>query len=161
MQMPGELRLRSATFADLPETLAMHARCSPASLRSRYHADGPHIPPRWVARLLVPRRGAALLAVRPDPRGDHVVGMGQLIFMPTPGTAEIALLVEDAWQHRGVGSALLRGLVAAAGERGLTLLSAWCLPERAGLHRAARRAGLAVLDGAETGVLHIPVPALF
>ena len=34
-----------------------------------------------------------------------------------PGTTEIAIVVEDGWQHRGLGSLLLDALLAAAAER--------------------------------------------
>ena len=34
-----------------------------------------------------------------------------------PGTTEIGIVVEDGWQHRGLGSLLLDALLAAAAER--------------------------------------------
>jgi GNAT superfamily N-acetyltransferase len=49
---------------------------------------------------------------------SHLVGVGSLVCDGT-GTWEAAMLVEDAWQHRGVGGRLADGLVQLAGERGV------------------------------------------
>jgi GNAT superfamily N-acetyltransferase len=43
------------------------------------------------------------------------------------------VLIEDGWQRRGLGSALVRQLVARAVERGVAELIASVLPDRASL----------------------------
>ena len=52
--------------------------------------------------------GHAMAANRTDPRGARV--------------ADIGVVVADAWQGRGLGSALMRALVTRARARGVTLL---------------------------------------
>ena len=89
---------------DLERTVAMHLRCSPGTLWSRYHrAMGD---PRSYLRTLLARPGAVHLGLQ-QPAGD-LVAVGHL--MPDRGNAEAALLVEDAWQSSGLGSRLLRHL---------------------------------------------------
>jgi GNAT superfamily N-acetyltransferase len=46
--------------------------------------------------------------------GDEVVGVARYDSTKTPHEAEIAVTVEDAWQHRGLGSVLLRMLTKRA-----------------------------------------------
>lgn len=46
-----------------------------------------------------------------------------------PGVAEIALVVEDRWQRKGLGSLLLSELFRAAAENGITRLRAWVLAD--------------------------------
>src|SRR5437879_1181257 len=51
--------------------------------------------------------------------------------------AEIAVLVEDAWQHRGLGRALVRTLTADAARQGITVITATILSENGPARRLA------------------------
>ncbi|WP_454315270.1 N-acetyltransferase family protein [Streptomyces phaeoluteigriseus] len=62
--------------------------------------------PRTYLPTLLSRPGSVHLAAR-DPTG-RIVAVGHL--MPDDTSAEAALLVEDAWQGRGLGTRLLRHL---------------------------------------------------
>ena len=102
----SEMRLREATAADGPLVAALHARCSPQTRRSRFLSPTPRLAPGELAGLL--GRGPsrpAVLAVTVD--GGSAVGLATL---DGDGSArpELAVLVEDAWQGRGLGTALLR-----------------------------------------------------
>ena len=52
-------------------------------------------------------------------------------------SAEVAVLVEDAWQHHGLGRALVRMLTAHAGHHGITVITATILSENAPARRLA------------------------
>ncbi|PRX49553.1 L-amino acid N-acyltransferase YncA [Prauserella shujinwangii] len=144
--------LREGRPADADAVLALHGRCSAATLFERYHTGTRSIPRRRLHRLLVPPRGRSLLAVC----GRDVLGIGQLIPTAEPGVAELSLLVEDAWQRNGVGTALLRRLAALAVALGHRQLVANCLPGHDGVHRTAVRAGLAAVPGGDGG-LRLPL----
>jgi GNAT superfamily N-acetyltransferase len=120
----AELTVRPATVEDLPAVRAMHERCTARTLHRRYLgvAGGP--PPTRLRRLLDPAAGMGLVAVASWPEGtpERVVAMANLVVEGALG--EVALLVEDAWQRRGVGSALLRRLVRHAGQAGYAALVA-------------------------------------
>jgi GNAT superfamily N-acetyltransferase len=66
---------------------------------------------------------ADTVALVAETGGGHLVGVANLI-SNDDGTGEAALLVEDAWQRRGLGTALLRRLVAVARDRRLQALTA-------------------------------------
>ena len=55
--------------------------------------------------------------------------------------AEIALVVADAYQREGIGSALCAYLVAAARRQGLAALRATALAENAAVRRMVARSG--------------------
>ncbi|ASR39597.1 GCN5 family acetyltransferase [Prauserella marina] len=130
--------LRAGTPADADAAIALHHRCSAATLFQRYHS-GPRMMPRHeLRRLLVPPRGISVVAAG----GRQIVGLGQVIFEPGSDSAEIALLVEDSWQRNGLGSGLLRRLAVLASASGCGELVATCLPGSEGIRRAALRAGL-------------------
>jgi GNAT superfamily N-acetyltransferase len=51
--------------------------------------------------------------------------------------AEVSIVVEDAWQHRGLGGALMRMLVAEAVRQGITTLNASILTDNGPARRLA------------------------
>jgi methylglyoxal synthase len=105
-----ELAVRRAAPDDLEAVVDLHARCSLTSRLRRYLA-GTNCPSRAIlAGLLDPEKGYSLIAEDHDGR---VIALGNLMW--ADGTAELALLVEDSWQRRRVGTALARRLVVAAG----------------------------------------------
>lgn len=130
--------LRAGRPADSEAVSELHARCSMETLFHRYHTGMRILPRRWLHRLLLPPRGISVLGVC----GRDVVALGQLIPSEAPGVAEVSLLVEDAWQNRGLGTALLARLSVIAATRGYDTIFAVCLPGEDRVFRAARRAGL-------------------
>lgn len=145
--------LRPGTMADEEAVGALHSRCSMKTLFSRYHSGMSTVPRRWLHRLLMPPRGTTIVAQC----ADEVVALGQLIHTGLPGCAEVSLLVEDAWQRRGVGTTLLRALASDARVFGYTELVAWCLPSENSLVRTASRAGLVTATRREDGLLRVSI----
>lgn len=158
----SEVRMRPAGPADGPLVAALHARCAPDTRRSRFLSPAPHLPADELDRLLGSADGtrAAVLAVTAD--GGSAVGLANLDLDPAePGAGRIAVLVEDAWQGRGLGTALLRRAAdLAAGELGLSELIGIARPDDLGVTRLLRRAGLRpsaeITDGAV--LLRAPLP---
>ena len=147
------LVLRSGTPADENAVSDLHTRCSMRTLFSRYHSGMRTVPRRWLHRLLSPPRGNTIVAQC----ADQVVALGQLIRTSTPDSAEVSLLVEDAWQRRGIGTAVLQRLADTARAEGYRELVAWCLPSETGLVRTATRAGLATAVRREDGLLRVSI----
>ncbi|MFF4383801.1 GNAT family N-acetyltransferase [Kitasatospora sp. NPDC001547] len=144
-----ELLLRPAGPADRAAALAMHDRCSPAALRQRYH--GPvRDAGRYLDHLLDPRHGRSYAVTAPDGR---VVALGHLMW--DDDEAELAVLVEDAWQRRGLGLALLRRLSAAARAAGVRTVYAVTQGGNTGLIAAMRRLGTPLDFQSEDGTLVI------
>lgn len=111
--------LLTGTAADAKAVVEMHDRCSNRSRELRYHAPIARLSPRTARHLIEPAGGASVLAWS----GDAVVGMASVAPWddPVDGAGrpmEAAVLVEDDWQHRGLGTALLRRLLRQAAELG-------------------------------------------
>jgi GNAT superfamily N-acetyltransferase len=146
--------LRQGEPGDAEAVSGLHRRCSPDSLFQRYQTGMRTMPRRWLHRLLMPPRGLSLLAVC----GHDVIGIGQLILGGGGRIAEVSLLVEDSWQRRGVGTALMARLAVLAMARGHTGLVAMSLPGRDEIFRTARKAGLAPEPPEEEGLVRIAIP---
>jgi methylglyoxal synthase len=105
--------MRRATPEDLGEVADLHDRCSLTSRLRRYLAGIRRPADSTLARLLSPQAGHCLLI---ENESGRIVAMGNLIW---DGEAyELALLVEDEWQQRRLGTVLARKLVAFAVEDG-------------------------------------------
>ncbi|MEV4560205.1 GNAT family N-acetyltransferase [Kitasatospora sp. NPDC049285] len=128
-----DLTVRRATPEDKPAALAMHARCSPESLRRRYH--GPvRDADRYLDHLLDPRHGQTLAV---ETAQGRLVALAHLMW--DDEGAEIALLVEDAWQRRGLGVDLVRRMAALALEAGVRTVYAVTTSSNTGLISTMRR----------------------
>ncbi|MFC4004639.1 GNAT family N-acetyltransferase [Prauserella oleivorans] len=144
--------LREGTPGDTEALAALHERCSAETLVRRYRAGARDLPRRQVRRLLAPPHGSSVVAVC----GRELVALGQLIENPDEATARFSLLVEDAWQRNGLGTALLQRLAALATGRGHEeLVVSALLPEQEAVRRTALRAGLTLAGVDDEGFLHV------
>jgi GNAT superfamily N-acetyltransferase len=117
----------------------MLQRCSQATLNARFNSAHVHVSyaGSWVRDALRDPTCASWVATA----DTAIVGMASACHQD--GKAEVALLVEDKWQRRGVGGELLRRLVATERERGTTNLGATMAAERLVVARSlSRKAGV-------------------
>lgn len=118
--------IRLARPQDSAGVEAMHARCSPESRYFRYFAPMSAWREDNLRRISGGHRGATLVATDDS---DEVIALGN-VFPAEPGVtevAEIAIIVEDAWQRQGLGLLLLHRLVEVARRQGVVDLVAYVL----------------------------------
>ena len=105
--------IRLARPIDAEGVAAMHDRCSEETRFERYFAPVSAWREDRLRRIAGGHRGASLVAIADD---GSVVGLGN-VFPDAPEgvrTAEVAVIVEDAWQGQGLGRSLLGHLVDLA-----------------------------------------------
>ncbi|MCX4733560.1 GNAT family N-acetyltransferase [Streptomyces sp. NBC_01363] len=145
----NEITVRRADGSDLGAARAMHDRCSEQTLRLRYH--GPvHDADRYLDHLLSPRFGRTLAV---QTASGRLVALGHLLW--DGDETEVALLVEDDWQRRGIGSELLSRLVALAIEAGCESVYAVTQSSNTGMVAAMRALSLPLDYQIEEGTLVI------
>lgn len=121
----GGVLFRPARASDVPALLAMHARLSAQSLYSRYL--GPYRPTaRDLERLcrLSELEGAMYVAETTGPLAEVVGYACYVRDADQPQVAEPAVLVEDRYQRRGLGWALLRQISQHARQNGIAAFAA-------------------------------------
>lgn len=143
------ISVRRADAADLDAAKAMHERCSPHTLRMRYHGPVGDAD-RYLNHLLSPRFGRTLTV---QTASGRIVGLGHLLW--DGDETEIALLVEDDWQRRGIGAELLGRLVTMAVEAGCESVYAVTQSSNTGMVAAMRGLGLPLDYQIEEGTLVI------
>jgi acyl-CoA synthetase (NDP forming)/GNAT superfamily N-acetyltransferase len=90
--------------------------------------------------------------------GDALIGVGRYDRYPGTDDAEVAFLIEDAHQRRGLGSVLLEHLAAAARERGITQFVAEVLSQNSQMVRVFLDAGYSAQRSYADGVVHLTFP---
>ena len=123
----GAVLLRPAVPADAERLRRMFYRLSPGTRQRWFFVPAPCSPwwAGYLARLAeVDGRDqwAVVAAV-----GDEVVGIARYDRLQAGDEAELAILIEDAWQGRGLGRRLLARLIAEAGRRRIGAFTATVL----------------------------------
>jgi acetyltransferase len=81
--------------------------------------------------------------------GGEIVGVGRLIKTPGTNRAEVAVLVSDAFQKRGIGTALVQRLIVFARDEKLQLLTASFLAENQPIERLFTSLGFTITGSSE------------
>lgn len=145
----NEITVRRADRSDLGAAVAMHDRCSERTLGLRYH--GPvRDADRYLDHLLSPRFGRTLAV---QTASGRLVALGHLLW--DGDETEVALVVEDDWQRRGIGSQLLERLVGLAVEAGCESVYAVTQAHNTGMVAAMRALSLPLDYQIEEGTLVI------
>ncbi|GGT10659.1 GNAT family N-acetyltransferase [Nonomuraea spiralis] len=148
----GTAHVRPIRPADADRLRAFYSRLSDESIYFRFFGPRPRLSDRDVERFtnvdydnrvaLIATIGAEMVAViRYDRTG--------------PGEAEVAFLVEDAHQGRGVASVLLEHLAATARERGIERFVADVLPANMKMMGVLRQAGYTAQSRFADGVVRM------
>lgn len=144
-----DIAVRRVDTGDLAAARAMHERCSKRTLDMRYHGPVGDAE-RYLNHLLSPRFGRTLAA---QTTSGRIVGLGHLLW--DGDETEVALLIEDDWQRRGIGAELLGRLVAMAVEAGCESVYAVTQASNTGMVAAMRGLGLPLDYQIEEGTLVI------
>ncbi|MFE1348812.1 GNAT family N-acetyltransferase [Streptomyces sp. NPDC058757] len=145
----NEITVRRADQRDLAAARAMHDRCSARTLSLRYHGPVGDAD-RYLDHLLSPRFGRTLAV---QTASGRLVALGHLLW--DGDETEVALLVEDDWQRRGIGSELLGRLVSMAEEAGCESVYAVTQASNTGMVAAMRALNLPLDYQIEEGTLVI------
>ena len=128
------VHLRPIRPADAPAIVDFHSRMSDRTRYLRYFSPYPRIPERDLERFVnvdhADREAFVTVA------GDRITAVGRYERLgPDSPDAEVAFVVEDAHQGRGIGSVLMEHLAEAARANGISRFVAEVLPQNGGMLR--------------------------
>jgi GNAT superfamily N-acetyltransferase len=127
--------VKPASARDVRPVLAMLGRCSRTSLFHRFHGHTDGV--AFTRSVLVHQQGGATVAAW---NHDACIGLATL-GCDGAGVFHLGVLVEDAWQRRGVGRQLLAVLLDWARAHGAAAVHADVLGEDGFIVEALRRLG--------------------
>jgi len=103
---------------------------SPASVRTRYMTQTMAFPHKDVQQLtnIDYTKDVTIVGTVPGVSGEEIVAIAQYFLDPKTQAAEVAFLVQDEWQQKGMGTFLLDYLTQIAKKRGVRRFCAKVLP---------------------------------
>jgi GNAT superfamily N-acetyltransferase len=152
-----EVATRPVRTADAPLLCRLWPRLSAETVYRRFHAPLQRPPAGALPHLVAVDHALreAVVAVV----GGEIVGVARYDRSPAePATAEVAVVVEDAWQGVGVGRQLLGALTALARDRGVTTLTADVQPDNVRVLTLIRRLLPGSTSTPEHGVVTVTAP---
>jgi acyl-CoA hydrolase/RimJ/RimL family protein N-acetyltransferase len=127
-----QIFFRPVRPADEPALSEMLYSLSKESVRYRYFTHTKTFPHRDVQKLtnIDYEDDLALVGLVPGPAGEEeIVAIAQYFRDPKTQSAEVAFIVHDEWQKKGMGTLLLEALTRIARERGVKRFYATVLPD--------------------------------
>src|SRR4051812_7302876 len=149
----GTVHLRPIRPSDAEALVAFHSGLSQRTRYLRYFSAYPRIPEKDLYRFTnVDHHDRVALIVE---LAGQIIAVGRYERYPGTDTAEVAFVVADEHQHRGIGSVLLEHLAAAAREIGVRRFVAVVLAENSAMIRVFRDAGYEITRHIEYGEVNL------
>jgi RimJ/RimL family protein N-acetyltransferase len=136
----GAVRIRPVRPEDEARLTRLYEGLSDHSSYQRFFTVLRRLPPDWAHFLanVDYRRRLALVAETRGPGPPEIVGVGRYE-AASSDVPEVAFVVQDAWQSRGLGTVLLQDVVGAGAARGYARFQAYVLADNARMLGLLRR----------------------
>ena len=150
------IEIRALRPSDRDDMLAAIGRTSAQSLQRRFFVPKRGFSENEISFFLnIDFNDHVALVAQIEEDGRPVIAGGGRYVVVKPGEAELAFVVVDAYQGRGIATLLMRHLVAIAREAGLEQLMADVLPENAAMLKVFSAFGFHVTKGSDPQVRHL------
>ena len=147
------VRIRPIRAHDSERVLQLYERLSPESMYLRFFSPVPAETARRTEHLTQVDQDEHVVIVAE--MGDELVAMARYDRQPPGDTAEVAFVVDDAHQRRGLGTLLLEHLAAIGRGEGLRQFVATTLPQNRQMLAVFRDAGYEVTSRFEQGTIEV------
>jgi len=112
----------------------------------------------WAAGWSTDMEGSAGLAIVATTGPDQLILAHAAYVRTDPGRAEIAFMVADDWQQKGVATRMLDLLASSAEASGIGVLTAQVMPANHRMIQVFRDSGFAVTLRSRSGVIEVEFP---
>lgn len=137
----GSILVRHIHFRDALALEAFYGRLTPESRALRFMGASRGITPEQAFHFATADGRGADGFVALERASGRIVGH-ICLERARDGVEEVGVAVEDRYQRRGIGRALLQAAVASARRRGIETLEATMLPGNTGIHRLLQHAAI-------------------
>jgi len=127
---------------------------SQESLYSRFMTQTKHFGAKQILDFVYVdhRSNVALVLTIPEAHGEDIIAVGRYFLDEKSNRAEVAFLVRDEWQGRGIGKLLFEALVVIAKQNGIVGFTAEVLRDNRKMQAVLNRCGLTVKSQLEDDV---------
>ena len=141
-----EITMRPIHPTDQPAMRDLFYTLSQETIYYRFMSRPKHIPRKEIQDFVFidHRSDVAIVATVPEAYGESIIAIGRYYLDPKTNMAEVAFVVQDAWQNRGIGSLLLHYLVDIARRNGIRGFTAEVLRENRAMQRVFQKSNYEV-----------------
>ena len=150
------IRMRPIRPDDGRKLQRLHGRLSDSTIYQRFHGPKPELDEVWARRFAELDGHAAAAFVATTGTRGRIVGVARYYKIGATTTAEVAFVVEDAYQGCGLGTRLMKRLREQALRNGITEFVALLLPHNERMLRLLRAVGPTQIR-AESGTVEVQV----
>jgi GNAT superfamily N-acetyltransferase len=150
------VHLRPIRPEDAPRLVAFHGDLSPESVYRRFFSVHPRLSAAEVERFTTVDYVDRIALIAED--GDRLVGIGRYERLPGTDEAEVAFVVADDHQHRGIATTLLEHLAAAAWRSGIRTFIASTMADNRDMLHVFADCGFPVTQVLEAGIIDVRFP---
>lgn len=102
----------------------------------------------------------ALIGVVGNEERSEIVGVGRYMTDPGKNEAEMAFVVGDDWQRKGLGTYLFQRLIEIGRHEGIRRFTADVIAENSGMLKIFHRSGMSVETTTDEGVVHVTMSVI-
>jgi acyl-CoA hydrolase len=154
MQDGIEVNLRSILPTDEPHMRDLFYNLSQETIYYRFMSRQQRFTPRQIQDFVYIDhcRDVAVVATIPEAHGEQIIAVGTYYLNEATNMAEVAFVVRDAWQNRGLGTFIFQHLVKIAKRNGIAGFTAEVLWENERMQDVFNHSGLNVTSQLHEGV---------
>jgi len=156
----SKVRLRPIRPDDTDAWLFLFSRLTPRTIYLRFHhviAEVTKAEAETYTNVDY-ENNFALVAILGEPPDQRIIAIGRFARLANPERAEVAFLVEDSHQGRGISTHLLEHLAIAAREKGIRVFEAEVLAENREMMEVFQDFGFTVDAKYAEGTFHVVFP---
>jgi len=150
------ISFRSVAPTDQPRMRDLFYALSQQTVYYRFMSPLKHLSKRELHELtfINHRSDVALVGTVPEAHGEDIVAIGRYYLNPKTNMAEVAFVVRDGWQNRGIGSFLLKHLATQARRNGIRGFTAEVLRENRAMQRVFQKSDFKIASEPHEGVVN-------
>jgi acyl-CoA hydrolase/GNAT superfamily N-acetyltransferase len=148
--------LRAMNPTDEPATRDLFYSLSRETMYYRYMSYLERIPRKQLRNYVYidHRNEVAIVGTVPEAHGEEIIAIGGYYLDQKTNRAEVAFIVRDDWQRRGIGSFIMKHLAGIAMRNGIAGFTAEVLRDNKAMQAVINHSGLKVQSKLEEGVFH-------
>jgi len=149
------ITFRSMHPTDEPALKDLFYALSQQTIYYRFMSQIKHLPRKQIKNFVYVnhRTDIAIVATVLEAHGDEIIGVGRYYLDETTNMAEVAFIVHDNWQNKGIGTMLLQQLVNTARRNGIRGFTAEVLRENRPMQRVLNKSDCKITSKPEENVL--------
>jgi len=143
-----EIGFRSIRPTDEPLMKDLFYALSQQTVYYRFMSRMKRIPRKEIQQFVYidHRTDVAIVGTVPEASGEEIVAIGRYYLDAASNRAEVAFVVRDQWQGRGIGTYLLRHLIVIAKRHGIAGFTAEVLRENRAMQRVLHKSDCKVVS---------------